>query len=256
MPELAAALDELAGARRLLVALDFDGVLAPIVDDPCTSRTLPASARALEALATIDGTTVALVSGRALADLAALSGFTTPIRLVGSHGGEFDDGAAVLDDEQQARLDRLFAEVGSIVDGQDGVVVEHKPAGMAVHVRAATRETGARVLDALQAGPAAAGGIVATPGKEVLDLAVLEVDKGMAIDRLRAEVEADAVLFVGDDVTDESGFARLGAGDVGVKVGAGESTARFRVADPAEVSDLLGRLLAARSRSLRPKTDR
>src|SRR5262245_60270349 len=97
MSDLQAALDRLAAAPRLLVALDFDGVLAPIVDVPSAARPLPAAASALGVLATLPETTVALVSGRGLADLAAVSGFGTPIRLVGSHGAEFDDGASAMD---------------------------------------------------------------------------------------------------------------------------------------------------------------
>ncbi len=235
-----------AAVPRLLLALDFDGVLAPIVDVPSQARPLPESAAALGALATLAGTTVALVSGRGLADLAAVSGFGSPIRLVGSHGGEFDDGAAVLDDAQRDRLDRLAAELRELVDGQPGVVLEDKPAGVAVHVRNAEPDVGARVLDAVRAGPAARAGVEATPGKAVLDLSVTRMDKGAAIDVLRERLSADAVLFAGDDVTDETAFARLRPGDVGVKVGPGETAAEHRVAGPPEIGALLERLLAAR----------
>ena len=100
------------------------------------------------------------------------------------------------------------------------------------------------LLDALRAGPAAQPGILATPGKAVLDLAVTEMNKGAAIDRLRGDA---AVFFAGDDVTDETVFARLRPGDVGVKVGEGETAAHYRVADPAEVATVLQELLAARS---------
>ena len=86
-------------------------------------------------------------------------------------------------------------------------------------------------------------GIVATPGKAVLDLAVTDMSKGAALDRMRG---AAAMFFAGDDVTDESAFARLRPGDVGVKVGEGDTAATHRVPDPAALVELLGRLLAAR----------
>ncbi|MDN5857661.1 MAG: trehalose-phosphatase [Pseudonocardia sp.] len=246
---LLAALEQLARAPRLLVAMDFDGVLAPIVDVPSAARPLPEAASALGVLATLPGTTVALVSGRGLADLAAVSGFGAPIRLVGSHGGEFDDGASALDDEARERFDRRVVEVTELVGAEPGVRLERKPAGLAVHVRGAEPEVAERVLAAVRTGPAMGPGVAATPGKAVLDLAVVAVTKGAALDRLRRQARADAVLFVGDDVTDETGFARLRTGDVGVKVGDGATAAEHRVADPAAVAALLQDLLAARATS-------
>ncbi len=241
------ALATIAAVPSLLIALDFDGVLAPIVDVPSAARALPRSAAALAALATLPGTSIALVSGRGLADLAAVSGFGAPIRLVGSHGGEFDDGTVVLDDEQHARLDRLVTELHELVDGEPGVALERKPAGIAVHVRNAAPEVGARVLEAVRSGPAARPGIESTPGKAVLDLAVLQVNKGLAVDTLRERLGVDAVLFAGDDVTDETAFRRLRPGDLGIKVGDGETAAQYRVTGPEDVAYLLEELLAARA---------
>jgi trehalose 6-phosphate phosphatase len=244
---LAEAVSRLAAVPRLLVALDFDGVLAPIVEVPAAARPLPAAAAAIGKLATLPDTTVALLSGRGLADLAAVSGFGAPVRMVGSHGGEFDDGAAVLDDDRAALKARLTTELESIVAGAPGVALEHKPAGVAVHVRNAAPDVGTRVLDAVRTGPASWEGVDATAGKAVLDLAVLKVSKGAALDTLRERIVADGVLFVGDDVTDETAFARLGPGDVGVKVGEGETAAAYRVAGPPDVAVLLERLLALRA---------
>ncbi len=248
MTDLQDAVHALAGVRRLLVALDFDGVLAPIVAVPSDARPLPASAAAIGSLATLPDTTVVLVSGRGLADLAEVSGLGMPVRMIGSHGGEFDDSAAVvLDDDQRARLDRLAAELRELVDGEPGVALEYKRAGVAVHVRNASPDVAARVMDAVRAGPAARPGVEATPGKAVLDLAVLQVNKGAAVDMLRERLGVDAVLFAGDDVTDETAFRRLRTGDLGVKVGAGETAAAHRVADPAAMAAVLEQLLAARA---------
>lgn len=247
MSDLQAAVQALARAPRLLVALDFDGVLAPIVSVPSDARPLPESAAAIEELVALPDTTVALLSGRGRADLAAVSGFDSPVRLIGSHGSEFDDdGAALLDDEQRARLDRLGAELRELVDGEPGVTLEAKPAGVAVHVRNAPAEVGTRVLDAVRAGPASWDGIEATPGKAVLDLSVARMDKGAALDLLREREAADAVLFAGDDVTDETAFARLRPGDVGVKVGPGDTAAQHRVDAPPDITMLLGLLVEAR----------
>lgn len=241
--ELTAALHRLGRAPTLLVALDFDGVLAPIVHDPDSSRALPGSAAAVRALADLPGTTVAMLSGRALADLRRVSGFEPPVRLVGSHGGEFDDGVLELTAEQAAVKKELVDAVTGVVAGEPGVRLEDKPAGIVVHVRGADPEIGERVLDATRSGPARLPGVEATEGKAVLEMAVVQVSKGAAIDTLRG---ADAVLFVGDDVTDETAFVRLQAGDVGIKVGDGETAADYRVATPEDVTAALEELLAAR----------
>jgi len=247
LAQLDAAVAKLAALPRLLVALDFDGVLAPIVEIPSAARPLPSSAAAVGALATLPNTIVALVSGRGLADLAAVSGFGAPIRLVGSHGGEFDDGAAMLDDQQRELKENLTTELELLVAGAAGVLLEDKPAGMAVHVRNAEPAVGQGVLDAVRDGPATWPGVEATAGKAVLDLAVVQVSKGAAIDVLRERLEADGVLFIGDDVTDETAFLRLGPADVGVKVGDGETAASYRLPGPPEVGMLLELLLAART---------
>jgi trehalose 6-phosphate phosphatase len=221
-------------------------VLAPIVAVPSDARPLPAAAAAVRALAELPGTTVVLISGRGVADLAAVSGLGPPIRMVGSHGGERDGGGPLLDEAQSELKDRLTDALTRIVDGAPGVTLEHKPAGVAVHVRNAEATLGARVLDAVRAGPAGWPGVAATEGKAVLDLAVLQVSKGAAVEALRAETAADAVLFAGDDVTDETVMTRLRPGDVGVKVGDGDTAAGHRVADPPALATLLEHLLAAR----------
>ncbi len=73
---------------------------------------------------------------------------------------------------------------------------------------------------------------------------------GKALEWLRELTAASAVLFIGDDVTDEDGFRVLEAGDVGIKVGTGETAAQFRISDPAEVSELLAELVTVRKRAL------
>ncbi|RZT88807.1 trehalose 6-phosphatase [Pseudonocardia sediminis] len=254
MSDLTSELDRLAGVPALLVALDFDGVLAPLVDDPSSSRPLPASADAVRALAGLPGTTVVMVSGRGRDDLASVSGFDAPVRLVGSHGGEFDPDLAAslgrgefLTPEQQERRAALIEEMQALVDDVPGARVEIKPAGAAVHVRGVDPVAGTALLDRVRHGAAARDGIDATEGKDVVDLAVLVTTKGSAVDALRAHLDADAVLFAGDDVTDETVFNRLTSTDVGIKVGDGDTAASHRVASPEEMADVLTHLAGART---------
>jgi GH15 family glucan-1,4-alpha-glucosidase len=74
---------------------------------------------------------------------------------------------------------------------------------------------------------------------KVVELLVIDTDKGVALEKIRRQVGAAAVLFMGDDVTDEDAFATLKGPDVGVKVGANETRAEFRVDDTVEVARLL-----------------
>jgi trehalose 6-phosphate phosphatase len=234
----------------LLVALDFDGVLSPIVPVPSDARPLPESAAAVRALAEAPDTHVVLVSGRGLADLAAVSGFGPPVLMVGSHGGEFGPGlldgdTPLLTEEQQALKEKLTLALTDLVGGAAGVTLEHKPAGLAVHVRNAAPEVGEQVLDAVRRGPVTWDGVDAIEGKSVIDLAVLQVSKGTAVDALRERFGA-RVFFAGDDTTDETVFTRLRPGDVGVKVGEGDTAAAHRVADPAELATVLAELTSRR----------
>ena len=93
-------------------------------------------------------------------------------------------------------------------------------------------------------GPAGWPGVQLTRGKEVVELSVLAADKGTALRRLRRELASDVVIYAGDDTTDEWAFAVLDdeAGDVTVKVGAGESVARHRLRGPDDVARMLDHL--------------
>ena len=92
------ALEALARTERLLVALDFDGTLAPEVDQPDAARALPEAHAAVERLAALPATRVALVSGRSVTDLEQVSRFGDEVLLVGSHGIELR-----LDDRTRGR---------------------------------------------------------------------------------------------------------------------------------------------------------
>lgn len=224
---LRAALGALAGRRPLLVASDYDGVLARLRDVPSEAVPEPGVAAVLARLAAADGVTVALVSGRGVADLRTTSGLSGPYRWVGSHGAEFD---GPLTGELAARRDELVALLQPVVRGVPGARLEVKPASVAVHVRQVPDRAGAAaLLDRVQA--LADSSLTLKPGKDVLELAVTDADKGRALRRLAGELGAVATLYLGDDRTDEDAFRALAPGDVPVKVGDGETAARHRVPD-------------------------
>ena len=237
-PALDAALVAIAARRPLLVASDYDGVLARLRDDPATAVPEPGVAEALARIAAADGVTVALVSGRGVEDLRRTSGLSGPFRWVGSHGAEHD---GPLVGDLAGRRDELAALLAPDVHRTAGARLEVKPASVAVHVRQVTdRDSTAALL--ARARELADSSLTLKPGKDVLEIAVTDADKGSALRRLVAELHSAAAVYLGDDVTDEDGFRALGPDDVTIKVGEGDTDARYRVADTAGALALLERL--------------
>lgn len=256
-----AALDRAARAAHLVVACDFDGTLSPFVSDPETSRLAPGAREALDALAACPSTTVLLVSGRDRSTLSRISEIPTEseatgIHLVGQHGSEWEGEPAALTEVEAERLAEITADLEAIALPHEGAFVEYKPSSAVLHVRSLPRaEDQERLLSLALEGPAAREGVFATEGKSVVELAVREASKGAALQTFRERAGADAVVFFGDDVTDEKGFAVLGSAhggselDVGVKVGDGPTAAAYRVASIDEVVASLRQLAAIRGGS-------
>ncbi|MDP9430901.1 MAG: trehalose-phosphatase [Actinomycetota bacterium] len=239
--DLTEAVAALARRRPLLVASDYDGVLAPLVGDPSAAVPLPRVGAVLERLAAHEGVEVALVSGRGVDDLRAVSGFEGPYRWIGSHGAEYD---GPLAGALATRRDALAEQLTPLVAAVPGARLEVKPASVAVHVREATdRAAAAALLE--QADAVADPSLTKKPGKEVLELAVTDADKGSALLRLRDDAGAAATVYLGDDRTDEDAFRALSPTDLTVKVGEGETVARYRVVDPVAVVVLLETLADA-----------
>jgi trehalose-phosphatase len=251
------ALARVAASDRLLVALDFDGTLAPLEDEPMKARALPSAAAAVAALAALPDTPVAFVSGRSMHDLREIAEHADDdqIFLAGSHGAEFwvpGEGLLETDDEEDGPAlrdelrDRMTAEVG----GLDGVWVEPKTFGFGIHTRVASPE------DA-QTARSAADRLVQDraphwrrrTGHNIVEYSFRHEGKDSAIAALRERTGATAVLFAGDDVTDEDALASLGPDDLGIRVGDGETAASVRVGsiqDLAAALSLLARMRAER----------
>ncbi|GAB3802538.1 hypothetical protein GCM10028798_19900 [Humibacter antri] len=254
---LGRAIRRLAETQRLLVALDFDGTVSPLVDDPAQSRVSPEARIAIDALERMPDTWVAFVSGRPLAGLARVTEADDEALLIASHGVEVRlAGGAVdvgLTDEERAKLEALAAKLGRIVSATPGSKLERKPVGLGLHTRGVPAER-ARAADdaAREAVVSLGGGFLERAGKDILEFAVRDATKGDGVERLREHVRATAVLYAGDDVTDEDAFAALHPGDVGVKVGRGMTKAGHRVADPDAVAAVLALLAALRGHPARP----
>ncbi|MDN5796434.1 MAG: trehalose-phosphatase [Intrasporangium sp.] len=255
---LGAALEAAAGAEPLLVATDFDGVIAPFARDPMSVRPTHGVMQTLRDLAAQPRVRVALVSGRDLATLRRLSGLTPvdAVVLVGSHGAQSSDpsvesamGSASVSAEDLVRLDELESQVRALVGARHPRArVERKAAGVVVHTRGLPDAIAGPALDEAAALGGDEPGVRVLAGKSVVELSVSAADKGTALLALSAAVHPRARVYLGDDVTDEDVFVRFEEPtDVTVKVGAGRTAARFRVPDTDAVAALLTQLLAERS---------
>jgi trehalose-phosphatase len=224
--------------------LDFDGTLAPITRCPEAARLPAAAARLLLSLSAAPGVSLALVSGRALADLrrrARLAGVTYS----GNHGLEIEgpDGRFVHPVAQARRraLALLCRRLERALQHLPGAQVENKGLTASVHFR---RVAAARAVEV----PAAVEGAVRRysrtftlrAGKRVIEiLPPTRWNKGTAVRWIAARRPPGLALYCGDDATDEDGFAAFPEG-ITVRVGAPAATrAAYHASDPGDLRRFL-----------------
>ena len=230
----------------VLVALDFDGTLSPIVADRGAAVMRPRTRTLLAGVC--DRYPCAVISGRARADVAARLEGVAVRHIVGNNGLEADEAAPEL--ERQARqVSEARRRLEGALGGAEGIEIEDKGLSLAVHYRRAPREDEAR--EAILAALAPLGEAVrVTPGKRVFNVLPDGArHKGTAVEELRRRLGVERVIFVGDDVTDEDVFA-LGGAEwlLGVRVGeSGESKAAYFLRDQGEMDELLAELLRLRA---------
>ncbi len=222
-----------------LVAFDVDGVLAPLVDHADDSRLLPGVHDALTSLS--HSTTVGILSGRAMESLERLFEFAPELHVIGSHGLERRGTVApTLDDDEQGRFDQLEVIGGRGVEAAgNGAWLEYKPASVVLHTRKADPSLASSAIDALKDSAAMIDGAQVKPGSDVVELLARTASKGDALLALAEHLNCSPIIFLGDDVTDEDAFRMMGEHDISVRVGPGESAARYRLMGPSDVVDLL-----------------
>lgn len=202
----------LASPATAVIAVDFDGTLAPIVIRPEDARPAEGAVEALSALAAVVGA-VAVVTGRGARDVLALSGLDVVpgLRVLGHYGmEEWRDGMLQAPEPLPAVAQARRRLPDVLADAPAGVHVEDKEQSLVVHTRPTADPAGvlAQLTPRLQ-GLADELGLETVPGRFVLELRPPGVDKGVAVRRLLDEVSASAVTYIGDDLGDLAAFAAV-----------------------------------------------
>jgi len=262
----------LANPARALIALDFDGTLAPIVEDPKLARATAAAALAVRRLARLAGT-VAIITGRPAADAATFAGVAgvPDVIVLGHYGRQRWERGRLSSPPLPPGLALARADLPAVLAaaGADpGTRIEDKGEAVAVHTRrAAQPQAELERLRAPLAELASHTGLALEPGRFVLELRPPGADKGAALRELAAERTPAAILFCGDDLGDRPAFDAVrdlrANGTPGLLVASGSpetpeqitADADLVVSGPIGVAELLAGLAAAFATAAREDTD-
>ncbi len=204
-----------AALPSALVALDFDGTLAPLAPHPDDARPVAGVHDLLRDLRAT-GATLAVVTGRSIASLLPVSGFDAVDGLVvyAMHGVERWEAGTLRAPETPAGIRALRRSLPAIVAAaapDPAVWIEDKELSLVVHTRLTADPDG--LLDRLRAPvteAVTAVGLEVRPGKEVLEIVLPGTDKGTAIRELTVDATS-AVIYAGDDVGDRPAIAEISA---------------------------------------------
>src|SRR6478736_9833806 len=185
-PALLTELKVLARVPSLLVACNYGGTLCEAEGISTEILPLGSAAIALRALAALPNTHAAVISGRSLRDLAAVSRLPAEVHLVGSHGAEFAMGFAHgLSLATESVLQQASQALAESVGAYRGISIEHKPVAVSVHTRPAAPDVVALATTKAEE-IARAHGLHFIVDGSVLDLSVVEPSKASALEHLRS----------------------------------------------------------------------
>lgn len=219
--------------------LDIDGTLVELAPAPSLVQLSPAMDDAVRRMHRAAGGALALVSGRAIADMDSIF-VGAPLPAAGQHGLERRNGTGVLSRlaVKAAGLQGARQLLSELVARYPALLLEDKGLSIALHYRGAP-PLGPLVHRAMNEALSKAGrGYALQPGKLVVELKAAGATKGAAVRAFMREepFRGRQPVFVGDDATDEDGFAAVNAlRGVTVKVGRGATAARWRLPDVAAV---------------------
>ncbi|MEW6363587.1 MAG: trehalose-phosphatase [Acidobacteriota bacterium] len=229
-----------------MLALDFDGTLAPIMRRPESARMRRQTRALLQKAAALYP--CAIISGRSIRDLKTRIGLNGVTSMVGNHGAEWEWSRP--DSRGIARAKRWAQTLARELRDWPGVEIENKGLSLAVHYRgAADRARAARAINRAASG---LEGTHAFAGKCVVNIVPRNApDKGTALESMRRMLRCDAAIYIGDDTTDESAFRWKERGRLlTVRIGKSRrSFADFYVRDQRSIDALLRALISEREKA-------
>lgn len=234
--------------RRVLLAFDFDGTLAPLVAKASDAAMRPRTAKLFNAVA--HRYPCVIVTGRRARDIRRRLGNAPVAAVVGNHGAD----SAVDRAEVRRIVAASLRAIAPIVSREPGSWIENKTYSISVHFRPGptTDDHLAALRRAVATVPKA--GLV--PGKNVLNVVAADApDKGGAVEQLLRALRCDHVLFIGDDETDERVFRRIPRSKLlGIRIGAAaHSRAAYVLHKQSDIDRLLSTLLSLRDDERTPE---
>jgi trehalose 6-phosphate phosphatase len=237
--------------RRLVVFLDYDGTLTPIVDHPQDALMSDQMRNTVQNL--VATCPVVVISGRALPDVRKMVAIDE-VMYAGSHGFEIAgrDGARTAHKEGAEYVPiiaRAAQEIRDRLRSIDGAFVEDKTYTVAIHYRLAHQDNVPRIEQVVDEVATRHVPLRKTSGKKVFELSPnIDWDKGKAVLWLLQALDLESPevvpLYLGDDATDRDAFDALGARGISILVAENDqaTTADYRLVNPEEVRVFLSHL--------------
>lgn len=244
--------EALRRGSRVAMFLDYDGTIREIEANPGAAAPTPAVSAVLDALDRDGRADVTIISGRTPQDLEAfLGGYR--FGLIAEHGATVRRPHSREWENLDGNLSYIWMEeLRDVLRGYaaslPGSFVEEKRTSLVWHYRRCDPEAGerkARELAGALATVAARHALSVRQGKKIVEVTPSTVNKGAAVMRVLGGLPGhyELVVVVGDDLTDESMYGLDVPNLVSIKVGQGETGARYQLIDPAELRELLGRAI-------------
>jgi trehalose 6-phosphate phosphatase len=262
---LSRVLEQIYGAKRILLLSDYDGTLTPIVERPELAKMPEETRRLLQKLTLQSNFTLGIISGRSLSDLKEKVNLSRII-YAGNHGFEIEGpGLSFVNPiaEEIKPMLRIIRQILNMTVGTiKGVLVEDKGITLSVHYRQVRDEEVSEVRNKVEGvvrGPLSRGIVKVTPGKKVYEVRpAVPWDKGRAIRLLMKRYGKGGrqsgllPIYLGDDFTDEDGFRVIEKYGNGITIRIGEnnadSIAKYYLYSPQEVQQFLTNLLETAQR--------